>query len=133
MRSLRLTQIALQAELLRLRRLGRRTAMRVVMALIALPFMLATFGFLEAALWNWVSRHLLPAYAALIAAGVNILIGGVFLVIAAMLGDSRVEIEALKVRQRALEDARREITVTALLAPVARLLLDQYRRSRERR
>jgi hypothetical protein len=133
MRNLRLAQIAVQAEGLRLRRLARRTATRIVLVLVALPFLLATFGFLEAALWNWVSRHLVPEFAALITAGVNLLVGGVFMAIAAASSDSTVEIEALKVRERALEDVRRELTVTALLAPVARLVVDQLRRRRERR
>ena len=112
---------------------ARRTATRVVMVLVALPFLLATFGFFEAAFWNWVSRHLIPEYAALIVAGVNLLIGGVLVLFAAVSSDSRVEIEALKVRQRALEDVSRQLTVTALVAPAARLVLDLLRRGRERK
>jgi hypothetical protein len=133
MRSLRLAQIAVQAEALRLRRLARRTATRLVFALVALPFLLATFGFFEAAFWNYVSRHFLPELAALITAGGNLLIGGILIVVAALSRDSQVELEALKVRQRALEDISRQVTVTALVAPVARLLLDQLRRNRNRR
>ena len=129
-RSLRLAQIAVQAEALRLRRLGRRTAVRVGLALVAAPFMLACFGFFEAALWEWLSRHLLPAYAALICAGVNLALGGLLLLIAALSRDSRVEIEALRVRQRALEDATRQFTIAAMVTPVLRLILDQLRRRR---
>ncbi len=129
-RSLRLAQIALQAEGLRLRRLARRTAVRVSMVLVALPFLLACFGFFETALWEWLSRHLLPEFAALITAGVNLVIAGVLLLIAALSRDSRVEIEALQVRQRALEDATRQFTIAAMVTPVVRLVLDQLRRRR---
>jgi hypothetical protein len=130
-RSLRLAQIAVQAEALRLRRLARRTAVRVGLVLVAAPFMLACFGFFETALWEWVSRHLLPAYAALIVAGVNLALGGVLLLIAALSSDSKVEIEALRVRQRALEDATRQLTIAAMVTPVLRLVLDQLRRRRD--
>lgn len=131
-RSLRLARIAVQAEGLRLRRLARRTAVRVVLVLIAAPFLLACFGFFETALWEWLSRHLLPAYAALISAGVNLAGGGLLLLIAALSRDSRVEIEALQVRQRALEDATRQFTIAAMVTPVVRLVLDQLRRRRNR-
>jgi hypothetical protein len=130
-RSLRLAQIAVQAEALRLRRLGRRTAVRVGLVLVAAPFMLACFGFFETALWEWLSRQLLPAYAALIIAGVNLAFGGLLLLIAALSRDSRVEIEALRVRQRALEDATRQFTIAAMVTPVVRLMLDQLRRRRD--
>jgi hypothetical protein len=132
MRSLRLAQIALQAEGLRLRRLARRTVVRVTMIVIAAPFLLACFGFFETAFWEWVSRHLLPAYAALITAGANLIIAVLFLLIAALLRDSRVEIEALRVRQRALEDATRQFTIAAMVTPILRLVLDQLRRRRDR-
>jgi len=131
-RSLRLAQIAVQAEGLRLRRLARRTAVRVGLALVAAPFLLACFAFLEAALWDWLSRHLLPAFAALVAAAINFVIAGMLLLIAAVSRDSQVEIEALRVRQRALEDATRQLTIAAMVTPVLRLVLDQLRRRRDR-
>ncbi len=127
-RSLRLALIAVQAELLRLRRLARRTAVRAVLLLVALPFLLACLGFLETALWEWLSRELRPEFAALITAGVNFVIAGLLLLIAALSGDSRVEIEALRVRQRALEDATRHLTIATMVVPILRLVLDQLRR-----
>jgi hypothetical protein len=131
-RSLSLARIAVQAEALRVRRLARRTAVRMALLLVAAPFLLACFVFLETALWEWLSQQLLPAYAALIIAGVNLAIGGILLLIAALSRDSKVEIEALRVRQRALEDATRQFTIAATVAPFVRLLLDQLRRRRDR-
>jgi hypothetical protein len=132
-RSFRLVQIAAQAELLRLRRMASRTATRIALVLVALPFLLAMFGFFEASFWNYVSRHFIPELAALIAAGGNLLVAVIFLLIAAFLRNSNVEIEALKVRQRAIEDMSRQITLSALLVPVVRLVMDQMWRGREKR
>jgi len=131
-RSLRLARIAVQAEGLRLRRLARRTAVRVGLVVVAAPFMLACFAFLETALWDWLSRNLRPEFAALITAGINFAIAGLLLLIAALSRDSQVEIEALRVRQRALEDATRQLTIAATVAPFIRLLLDQLRRRRDK-
>jgi hypothetical protein len=132
-RSLRLTQVAVQAELLRLRRMLQRSVTRLVMVLIAVPFLLATFGFLETALWTWLSRIMLAPFAALVQAGVNIVVAAVFLIMAAVSSESRVEIEALQVRQRALEDAGRQMRTAALLGPALGIVLEQLRRSRSRR
>ena len=132
MRNFRLAQIAVQAEGLRLRRLARRTAVRATMVLIAAPFLLACFAFLEIALWDWLSGNMLSEFAALITAGVNVAIAGLLLLIAALSRDSQVEIEALRVRQRALEDARRHLTVASMVTPVLGLVLDQLRRRRNR-
>ena len=129
-RSLRLAQIAVQAERLRLRRLARRTAVRAGLVLVAAPFLLACFAFLETALWDWLSQHLQSEFAALITAGVNFVIAGLLLLIAALSHDLQVEIEALRVRQRALEDATRHFTIAAMVTPVVRLVLDQLRRRR---
>jgi len=131
-RSLRLARIAVQAEGLRLRRLARRTAVRVGLVLVAVPFLLACFAFLETALWDWLSGTLRPEFAALITAGINFAVAGVLLLIAALSRDSQVEIEALRVRQRALEDATRQLTIAATVAPFIRLLLDQLRRRRDK-
>jgi hypothetical protein len=133
MRSLRLASIALQAEGLRLRKLTRRNAMRLVLVVLALPFLVATFGFLEAAFWGFLSQHFGPGFAGLIIAGANLLAGGIFLVIAATSSGSQVEIEALQVRQRALEDATRQLKLAAVVEPVVRIVIDQLRRPRERR
>jgi hypothetical protein len=131
-RSFRLAQIAVQAEGLRLRRLARRTAVRVGLVVVAAPFLLACFAFLETALWDWLSQNLRPEFAALITAGINFAIAGLLLLIAALSRDSQVEIEALRVRQRALEDATRQLTIAATVAPFIRLLLDQLRRRRDK-
>ncbi len=133
MRTLRLTRIAVQAEGVRLRRRARRLVMQLVLAVIALPFLLAAFGFLEAAFWTFLIRHFQPEYCGLIIASSNILVSALLVVIAmAQGGDDRVALEAIQVRQRALESAGRTFTLAAIVGPVIGFLFDQFRRSRQR-
>lgn len=127
-----MTQIALQAEALRLRRVAQRTAARLILAAVALPFLLAALGFFEASLWNYLVGQFIAPFAALIMAGANLVLALLFLLAAAVSRDSRVEIEALQVRQRALEDVRRELTMAAMLAPATRFVLSQLRGSRRK-
>ncbi len=133
MRSLELAKIAWEAEALRLRRMARRTTSRLVMTVVALPFLLGTLAFLELALWSYVSRQFIAPFAALILAGVNIAFAGIFLLTAAVSSDSRVEVEALKVRQRALEDVGRQLTIAAMVGPATRFVFNQLRTSRSKR
>ena len=133
MRPVRLAQVAVQAERLRLRRRIRRIAMQVLLAIVALPFLLAALGFFEAAFWNFVARHFEPGPAALIVAGGNLLVAGL-LVVPAVLGGSedRVSLEALQVRQAALDSAQRSLSFASMLGPVAGFLWGEFRRTRER-
>ncbi len=134
MRPVRLAQIAAQAEGLRLRRRLRRVITQVVLALLALPFLLATLGFLEAAFWNFVADHVPAPLAAVLVAVGNLLVAVVLLGMAMMRGgEDRVSLEALEVRRRALDSAQRGITVATLMGPVAGFLLNQLRRPRSRR
>jgi len=130
MKSFELARIALEAETLRLRRMFKRTTTRLVLAIVAVPFLLAMLAFFELALWSYVASQLIAPFAALILAGVNILFAVVLLLMAALSSDSRVEIEALKVRQRALEDVTRQLTIASMVWPATRFLLSQVRRSK---
>lgn len=105
---------------------------QVVLAAIALPFLLAAFGFLEAAFWNYVARHFQAEEAALIVLGGNLLIAGILLGLAMMRGsEDRVSLEALEVRRRALDSAQRSLSYAALIGPITAFLLGQLRRRRE--
>ncbi|HET6184336.1 MAG TPA: hypothetical protein VFA03_12170 [Acetobacteraceae bacterium] len=133
MRPLRLAQIAVQAEGLRWRRRARRVLTQIVCVVIALPFVLAAFGFIEAALWIYVSSHLAPALAAIVAMGGNLLVVAVLgLMILIRGGEDRVSLEALEVRRRALESAQRSVTIAAIVGPVANVLVSQLRGRRRR-
>lgn len=132
-RSFQLARIAFEAETLRLKRMAKRTSMRLVLAVAAVPFLMAVLAFFEVALWSYVASQLIAPFAALILAGVNIVVAMVLLLAAAMASDSHVEIEALKVRQRALEDMSRQLTVAAMVIPATRFVLGQLVPRRSRR
>jgi hypothetical protein len=133
MRSVKLAQIAAQAEGLRWRRRARRIVTQIVLGIIALPFLLAAFGFLEAAFWTYVADHFQPTEAALLAVGGNILVVAILMVLVLTRGgDDRVSLEALEVRRRALESAQRSLTVATMVAPVTGFILSQLRSRRRR-
>lgn len=127
-----MAQIAAQAETLRWRRRAKRIAMQVAFAIVAVPFLLAAFGFLEAAFWNYVARHFQAEEAALIVVGGNLLVAGLLLILAMMRGsEDRVSLEALEVRRRALESAQHSLSYAALVGPLIAFLLGQLRRRRD--
>lgn len=120
MRSVRLAQVAAQAEWLRLRRMARRQAARVVFAAIALTFVLACLAAVHVAGFFALRRaDIAPIWCALIVAGVDLLIALVFLLVASRDSPGAVEREALQVR----ETAQAQLLETAALAGVAGPLL----------
>ncbi len=74
MRLLQLARIAAEAEALRLRRIARGRATRAARAALAVPFLIGTLGFLEAALWLVLAARLPGWQAALAAAGANLVL-----------------------------------------------------------
>ncbi|MEO8714013.1 MAG: hypothetical protein ABI369_03275 [Acetobacteraceae bacterium] len=134
MRPVRLARIAAEAEGLRWRHRARKLATQIVLAIVALPFLLAAFAFLEIAFWKFVVRHFQPEEAALLVVGGNLLVALLLLGLASMRGnEDRVSLEALEVRRRALESAQTSLSYAALIAPITGFLLSQLRRPRRRR
>lgn len=130
MRTLRLARIAAEAEGLRLRRQVRRTAFRLVLALIGLTFLAAAAAFAHVAVWyalRW-NAGLPPWATALVVGGGDLVIALFFVLIAVRSGPGRVEIEALEVRQRAIANATSSVALNALLVPLVRALMDALRR-----
>ncbi len=118
---------------MRLKRRVRRIVVQIVLAIMAVPFLLACLGFLEVAFWSYVAKHFQPEEAALVALGGNLLVVVVLLGMALMRGgEDRVSLEALEVRRRALDSAQRSLSLAALTGPIATFLLGQLRRSRRR-
>jgi hypothetical protein len=133
MRTLRLAQVAAQAEGLRLRRRVRRIIMQVALAVVALPFLLAALGFFEAAFMSAMRETFRPSNAALIVAGTNLVIALLLLGFATMRGsEDRISLEALQVRERAMESAKRSLTLASIAAPVAEFLISRARRRSRR-
>jgi uncharacterized membrane protein len=130
LRPLRLARIAAEAEGLRLRYIARRTAIRAVIGLIALVFLLGALAFFHVAFWFWLRRHFESPATSLIVAGADLLIALLCGLLAARSSPSRLEREALDVRRRALENATSTLAYTTLAAQALRLGTNLIRRAR---
>ena len=123
MRSVGLARIAAKAELLRLRRMARRQAVRAVLGAIALTFLLACLACVHVAGYFALRRaDIAPVWCALIIAGVDLLIGLLSLIAAARDTPDALEREALQVRETAQAHLIEAAAVGALVGPVLRAL-----------
>jgi hypothetical protein len=134
MRPVRLARIAAEAEGVRLRGLATRIATRVVLAVVALLFVIGAIVFAHVAAWYEIRTVLDQTF--LVTAGI---MGGADLIIAIILGllasrsrPSRVEREALEVRRQAIQGISSTLSVTQMLIPALRLMANM-RRTRRRR
>jgi hypothetical protein len=133
MRALRLARIAAEAESLRLSRQVRRTAIRVAVAVVALGFLAGAVLFAHLAVWFWLRLHWESLHAALIVAGADLVLAIFLALLAARSSPSRVELDALAVRQRALDSATSMLAFSALAMQLLRVLPNLLSRSRARR
>lgn len=130
MRTLRLARIAAEAEGLRLRRQMRRSALRLVTGLIALIFVGWAVAFAHIAVWFWLrgaAGWAQPGTAMALAGG-DLAIAAFLVVLMARSSPGRIEMEALQVRQRALENATSSFALASVLVPTVRLVLNLLRR-----
>ena len=132
MRPFRLARIAAEAEGLRLRGMATRIVTRIGFAVVALFFVLGAVVFAHVAAWYELRIELNQGFLA--AAGI---LGGVDLLLAAILGflarrsaPSRVEVEALDVRRKAIEGIAGALSLTQLVIPLLRLVSGLGRRRR---
>ncbi len=122
MRSFRLARIAAQAELLRLRHLLRRQAVRAALGAIALVFLLACLGALHVVSYLALRLRLDALTSAAIVAGADLLLALIFGGLALRDSPGRVEQEALLLRQTAQAQMMEAAAATIILGPVLRLL-----------
>jgi hypothetical protein len=130
MRTLRLARIAAEAEGLRLRERAQRTAIRVAFAMVALVFMFGVLIFVHIAAWYWIRQSWEPLYAALTLAGADLVLALVLIFLASRSAPSRTELDALAVRQRAMESAVNSLAVSSLALQAAGSVLRLVRRRR---
>jgi hypothetical protein len=122
-RSFQLLRLAFEAEALRLRHRARRTVSRLVFGCFALAMVFGVVMFAHVAAWYWLRTHLEGQYVALIFTGVDLLFAVILGALAARSSPGRLELEALRVRQRALEDAAGSISVMAMAIRAVELLM----------
>jgi hypothetical protein len=120
MRPVRLVRIAADAEVLRWQGFASRTATRVVCALIALIFVVGALAIAHFMAWYAlrVDAGLQFYWAALILAGVDLLVAVVLLLVALRSTPSRVEREALEVRQRAIAGLSSTLSIAQMALPL---------------
>lgn len=130
MRTLRLARVAAEAEGLRLRHVAQRLAIRLAMALVALVFLLGMLVFVHIIVWYWLrlDHQWTQIWTAVTLGGADLVIAALLLLLAARSSPSRVEEEALEVRNRALRDARSTLAISSLLFPVLRFVAGRRRR-----
>jgi hypothetical protein len=130
MRTLRLARIAAEAEGLRLRHSIRRNVVRLTLALVAGGFLAGALVLCHVAGWFWLRQTWERPAAALIIAGADFVLAVFFALLAARSSPGRIEIEALAVRQRALDSATGSMAVSALVMQLLRVAVDLVRRKR---
>jgi hypothetical protein len=132
-RPVRLARIAAEAEGVRLRGFARRIVVRAILGVIALLFLLGAIVFVHIVAWYWLRAGLGQTFPA--AAGI---LGGVDLLVAIILGfaatrssPSRVELEALEIRRKAVTAIGGAFSLAALVIPLLRIVTNLGRRRRD--
>jgi membrane protein YdbS with pleckstrin-like domain len=123
MRVMELTKVAAAAEKLRLRSLARRQAMRLAFAIVAAVFLLAALAALHAAGWLALRPHMSSIQATLIVAAADVVLMAIFGALAARNVTGPIEQEAQQIRIRALVELRASVTMMAMAAELASLIL----------
>jgi hypothetical protein len=132
MRPFRLARIAAEAESVRLHGMLSRIVTRAVLAFIALLFLLGAVVFVHVAAWYEIRIGLNQSYLATagILGGADLVLAVVFGLLATRSSPSRVEIEALEVRRKAIEGLGSALTLSQMVFPLLRLLAGFGRRKR---
>jgi hypothetical protein len=131
-RAFRLARVAAEAEGLRLRERMRRTAMRAAFGIIAMGFLAGAVVFAHVAAWFWLRVAWEARHAALIVAGGDLVLAILLALLAARSSPSRVELEALAVRRRAIENVGSTLAFSALAMQLLRLFTNLLSRRRSR-
>ncbi|MEA2774681.1 MAG: hypothetical protein QOF90_87 [Acetobacteraceae bacterium] len=132
MRPFRLARIAAEAELVRLRGMMTRIMTRAIFGVVALFFLLGAMVFAHVAAWYEIRIGLDQSYLATagILGGADLLLAIILLLLASRSSPSKVEVEALNVRRRAIEGIGSALTLTQLALPLVRLASNFGRRRR---
>jgi hypothetical protein len=132
MRPFRLARIAAEAEGVRLRGMMTRIATRVVLAVVAFIFVLGALVFAHVAAWYEIRTDLNQSYlvTAGILGGTDLVLAIILLLLANRSSPSRVEVEALEVRRKAIEGLSSALSLTQIALPLIRLASGFNRRRR---
>lgn len=106
--------------------------MRIVYAVVAAVFLLGVLATAHVAAWYAlrIDAGLAFYWTALIVAGFDLIVAVILLMMARSSAPSRVEREALEVRQRAIAGLSSTLSIAQLAFPVIRIATTARRRSR---
>jgi hypothetical protein len=132
MRPFRLACIAAEAEGVRLRGFVSRVAVRAVLLMVAMLFLLGAVAFAHIAAWYWLRTGLnqsFPATAGILG-GADLLLAIILAFAATRSRPSRVELEALEVRRKAIVAIGGTFSLASLVIPILRMAVNLGRRRR---
>jgi hypothetical protein len=132
-RSVRLARVAAEAEGVRLRGFASRIITRAILGLIALLFGLGAIVFVHLAAWYWLRTGLgqtLPAAAGILGV-VDLLVAIILGILSMRSTPSRVEVEALDVRRKAMQGIGSGLSLSRLVIPVLGLVANMRRSRRD--
>lgn len=128
MRSLRLLNVAWEAERTRLGLRVQREIRRVVLLLVAGVLGAAAFGMLHVIAWVAIGDAMAPLWRAIVIFAVDIVLALILAVLAMRNPASHAELEAASIRRTALTEARNGVGVAML--PLAFTFLRNRRAKR---
>jgi hypothetical protein len=126
MRTLRLARVAAEAEGLLLRRRLRGLAIRVALAVVALAFLAGAATMLHVYAWVRLVPVWGPETTALALAGGDAAVAIVVGLFAARTPVDKIAIDAVAVRDQALNEMRNVFSITSMLKPLSGILLEQW-------
>ena len=132
MRAVELAKVAASAEKLRLERIALRRAWQIAFYAAAAVFAVAAFVVLHVVAYNLLVPTLTPFQASLVLLAADLVLAGVFAVLARRDRIHPVEDEARLIRQQALTEIRWALTVTALAGSAAAVVFGRGRRRADR-
>ncbi len=129
MRSVELAKVAASAEALRLRRVVRRQGMRAAYGAVAAVFAIGVLVLVHVTLYHVLTpAYVTPTVASLILLALDLVIAGVMAVLAMSDKPDSIEDEAKTIRQQAVIEMRKSMTLVALAGETAGAVLRRPRR-----
>jgi len=127
MRTVELAKVAASAEALRLRRVARRQGMRAAYGAGAAVFVIGVLVLLHVVAYNAMVPRLSPLVASLILLALDVILAAVLGYLALSNKPDAVEEEAKMIRQQAVVELQKSMTVMALAGEATSLLLRRPR------
>ena len=127
MRTVELAKVAASAEALRLRRVAYRQGRRAAYGVVAAVFGIAVFVLLHVVAYDAMVPAISPLIASLILLAVDLILAAILGYLAISNKPDAVEDEAKTIRQQAIIEMRKSMTVMAMAGEAASLMVRRPR------